>query len=495
MSKRNKYDSIIEHYIKLYPNLIYNKTQLARKIIAGEHYSFNEDSFRKTVRRYLNKYKNKYFKNQSTQSTQPDIVIPYNSSTIKDVPRYQIANEEYIWESKHGTFSIPIKDADQLFYEYSRHGLNLSSTSVRLKHNIPIKMWFSLKHHLSLYKDSHIISPYTLDHTPQDQLRSIIHERMMAKEQDKENVIIEEHNKATIEEYNKLIKQLKTKDIAIEKMLDELSETIDIPEIQYKTFSPISPKKTHIVVAIADLHIGAEAKNLMITPDFNYSVLVDRLNIIAEKINSINAAKVSIMFLGDIIESITGLNHISTWQSIESGAYGATVFKNAVEIIIRFLNKINNVHNVYGIGGNHDRLTPDKKMDPYNSVAEMIFYTLKKIYEKSKIKIKYHHTLQSINIDNINYIITHGDKNIFKKKNLGSDSVLSFGQPGMFNIVLTAHLHSRDIIADHSLYRWIQVPAVFSGNFYSESNNFIALPGFITIYNDGKYPVVTDYSI
>jgi len=495
MNKKFKYDAIIKLYIEKYPELIENKTAFARLIIEKENLPFNDDYFRRFIRSYMDR-NNPTLKPKLKTKT-PTIEIPYNSKAIKDAPRYKIRNKKYVWEGKHGHFTIPIDVADQLFYEYSRHGLDLSSTELRLKHDISLKMWYSLKFHLGLYKDSHIISPFTLDNTPKEDLRSLINERMMAKEQDKERVIIEEHNKATIKNYNKLINELKIKDVAIEKMLDDLSENLDIPEIKQVVFSPISSSKKHYVISIADLHIGAEAKNLLITPDFNKNILRDRLSAIAAKINKLNADKISLLFIGDFIESITGLNHISTWQHVESGEFGAQVFKSAIEILIEFINQIANVHQVIGVSGNHDRTTPDKKMDPYNSIAEMIFYVLHKIYtiSNSNINVYFHNMLQSITIDGINYIISHGDKNVFKKKNLGSDSVLTYGKPGMFNIVLTAHLHSRDIIADHHLYRWVQVPSVFSGDFYSESNGFTALPGFISIYNDDGLPVITDYSI
>jgi len=508
MSKEKKHDSIIAKYIKNYPNLLNNKTALAQKIIDDANYDFTSDYFRRFIRDYLERHSVDITIEDSDKNPNPKHIkykngIPdldsINIPTIGDEePRYHIYKNVYYWEGKHGPFKISVDEADQLFYEYSRYGLDESSTTVRRRHDIEIKMWHSLKYHLSLYKDSHIISPYTLEHTPEDELQDLIRSRMEAKEKDKERVIIEEHDKALMKSYNKTIEDFKVKDIAIEQMLDDVIENINIPEIKLIQQDPVdnawSPK--HVMAVLADLHIGAEAKNLLATPDYNYQIVRKTLKKVAEEINAINAAEVSVIFLGDLIESLTGLNHLSSWQSIESGAWGADVFIMAVEAIIEFLNQIYNLREVFGIAGNHDRTDHDKKIDPYGSVAEMIYYTIRKIYGDT-LPIKTHYLLQSIKRDNINYIVTHGDKPIIKKSDNASEGVLQYGEPGIFNLVLSGHLHSRAIYSDHNKYRWVQSPSIFSGNLYSENYGFHALPGFLMVYMNSrtKQPVIMDYSL
>jgi len=508
MSRLKKYDPIIEKYVKNYPDLINNKTALAQKIIDDAKYSFTSDYFRRFIRDYIERHsvdtsitpekKPSPQTNIQYKDGIPDLDSIEIPSMSDEEPRYKIYKDFYYWEGKHNSFKISVEEADQLFYEYSKHGLNESSTQVRRKHNIEIKMWYSLKYHLSLYKDSHIISPYTLETTSDDKLQEVIRSRMEAKEKDKERVIIEEHNSALMKSYNKTIEDFKVKDIAIERMLDNVIENLEIPEIKLIQRDPVDNawNPNHVMIILADLHVGAEAKNLLATPDYNYQILRNALKKIAVEINAMNAAEISVMFLGDLIESLTGLNHLSSWHSIEDGAWGASVFEMAVEATIEFLNQIENLTEVFGIGGNHDRTDHDKKIDPYGSVAGMIFYMLRKIYSDT-IPINYHYLMQSIQRDNINYIITHGDKPIVKKKTDGAEGVLQYGRPGIFNFVLQGHLHSRATIADHNKYRWLQCPSVFSGNTYSENNGFHALPGFLAIYTNPRtnQPVVMDYSI
>lgn len=504
-NKVKKYDHVIEQYVAKYPNLLDNKTALAQQIIDDAGYEFSSDYFRRFIRDYLERHSvDRPSEDSSEINTNPkkterqidldSIPIP----TIADeVPKYEIYKDHYVWQGKSDEFKISVEEADQLFYEYSKYGLNDSMTAVRRRHDIPLPMWHSLKHHLSLYKDSHIISPHTMQSTPDGELQKVVQSRMEAKEFDKERIIIEEHDKATIKEYNRVIKEFKTKDIAIEAMLDEIVEAIDIPEIKLIQSEPLVPgAPSHIMAIVADLHIGAEAKNLLATPDFNYNKLRKLLDSVAQEINAVNAAEVSVMFLGDIIESITGLNHLSTWHGLEDGGWGANVFKMAVEAIIEFLNKIHNLREVFGIAGNHDRTDHDKKVDPYGTVAGMIFYTLSLVY-KDSLPIHFHYLLESIERNGINYMIVHGDKPIFKKNSNAAEGVLQYGVPGMFNFVIQGHLHSREIKADHNKYRWIQAPSIFTGNTYSEDNAFHALPGFTIIYNNErtKQPVMIDYTL
>ena len=243
-----------------------------------------------------------------------------------------------------------------------------------------------------------------MDNTPPKQLRALTAERMLAKEKDKERVIVEEHDKATIVEYNKVIKQVKSKELQIEKMLDEVVNSMRIPEIIINKTSHLPQNNPdHVMICLGDLHIGGEAINLLATPDYNYDILMNRLSQVAVEINAIAAKKVSIMFLGDLIESLSNMNHPSTHMSVQSGFYGAKVFEAAVEAIIAFLNQIDNLIDVHSVSGNHDRADHDKSIEPYGNVATMIMYTLKKIYG-DKLPINHHELLVSTQYDNLHFI-------------------------------------------------------------------------------------------
>lgn len=111
-----------------------------------------------------------------------------------------------------------------------------------------------------------------------------------------------------------------------------------------------------IVVALADLHIGAKsnpAKGLINTKDFSLKHLITYLNKTAERINSLKKEKVYINFLGDYFESISGMNHLNSWQGMEEDAFGANVLILAEQIISKFLSQINNLVEVNMISGNH----------------------------------------------------------------------------------------------------------------------------------------------
>ena len=75
--------------------------------------------------------------------------------------------------------------------------------------------------------------------------------------------------------------------------------------------------------------------------------------------------------------------------------------------------------------------------------------------------------------------------------------VMQYGDTKLFNFVVTAHRHEREVLADHSKFRWIRIAAIFSGNSYSERMWFHALPRFTAIYNNTRtnQPVVIDYTL
>lgn len=246
------------------------------------------------------------------------------------------------------------------------------------------------------------------------------------------------------------------------------------------------------VHSLADFHIGAMVKDLINTQDFDITILAKRLSQIAEEINSENNKENYIFILGDLIESFTGLNHINSWKSMQTGAYGANVMIIAYELILGFLEQINNLKRVYIIAGNHDRVTASNKEDQDGDAAKMIAYFL-----GTKLPVVFNSRVISVVIDNINYILHHGDKS-FAKGDI-ADIILAHKKGDCFTVVLSGHLHTRgkkeretQILADDKKYRAYINPALFTGNQYSEDLGFTSVAGYYTIENRNGLPRVID---
>lgn len=248
------------------------------------------------------------------------------------------------------------------------------------------------------------------------------------------------------------------------------------------------------VVVIADIHLGAYIDGLVRTKDFSIPILIEYLEKIAFKTNKMNYKEVHVLFLGDMIESFTGLNHKNSWKGLQKGMIGAEVIKFSVNIIHeKLLSKINNLQSVKLVAGNHDRLTSDKDEDTDGGACDLIAFGLKLM----GYNIEFHPTVISTEIDNINYILLHGHKGISKKPT--KDLCWDFGKKGIYNVILEGHLHSIiqklsvnmkgkfNIIKDDSVdHIRMNARSLFTGNGYSEDLGYTSNAGFSIISNNGQ---------
>ena len=408
-------------------------------------------------------------------------ITPVNSGQEK----WKVIDGAYEWKANFGPMRIPVEVADQMFYEYSRHGLDLSQSQMRARHDLKIWEWHSVKRALFMYKDSNIFSPHTEDTTPKNQLQQVIDDKMSEKMRDKQRLVENSYNKETIKQYKKVIEKDSIETFAVQNLADTLNDLM--ADWKCKTaMLRITPEyrteRKWLVVPIADLHVGAKVENLRLTPDYSPEQTRNLLDKIARKINAQGASDVTLVFMGDLIESFTGLSHINSWQSVEYGMIGAKLIRETMSILEEFIAKVDNVREILGISGNHDRITSNAKEDRKGQVAEIIFYMLERLYG-ANVQIQFSDLVISKQIDGVQYVFAHGDKKVIRE---GKQAVIDYGDSNLFNVIVTAHIHHRKIIEDERSFRWVSVPAVFTGNRYSEENAWNARAGFDTFENDGS---------
>jgi len=248
------------------------------------------------------------------------------------------------------------------------------------------------------------------------------------------------------------------------------------------------------VVVIADLHLGAYIDGLVNTKNYSIPILVEYLENIVSIVNDFNYIEVNVLFLGDMIESFTGLNHKNSWKGLQKGMIGAEVIKFSVNILHeKLLSKINNLKLVKLVAGNHDRLTSDKDEDTDGGACDLIAFGL----ELRGYNVEFHPTVISCDIDGINYVLLHGHKGISRKAT--KDICWDFGKKGIYNVILEGHLHSiiqklsvnmrgkHNIIKDDSVdHIRMNARSLFTGNGFSEDLGYTSNAGFSIITNNGK---------
>lgn len=282
------------------------------------------------------------------------------------------------------------------------------------------------------------------------------------------------------------------------KLVPRKATSVDIEDLKgdylkaVKELKPRSVKGTSTgVLVLADLHVGAKVKDLQITEDYSYDVIVSRLDQAARHINRFQYKQVELVLLGDFIESFTGLNHSNTWQELEYQGHGSNAVILAYQMLRDFLDKIHNLQAVSIVSGNHDRTTIKTELDPKGGVAQIIAFMLNSTCKW--FQVKWDPMLISKEIDGIQYILTHNHLGV--SKNDMSKVFWEYGVQDKYNVLLGGHWHSRrkkrlyqqvdEIVWDQANYRSITVAPIFTGNFYSESNGWTSSSGITIVENNG----------
>jgi UDP-2,3-diacylglucosamine pyrophosphatase LpxH len=265
-----------------------------------------------------------------------------------------------------------------------------------------------------------------------------------------------------------------------QKWLDRLFEDTVV-----KKWTPIPVTGDTLNIVVADVHLGRLTDESYAI--YNQEIVRERLEKIATVANK-HSGPVNVFMLGDLIESFTGKNKANTWKQIEM--HGAELALSAYDILEDFFASIDRLNCCYFVGGNHDRITDHKEDDDRSQVLEIIHGVFQR---KGRFKTIYDPTLLSVVVDDVCYILTHGDKKISKVK--GSELVLRFGRPDLYNCILSAHLHTTQIVEEGDTFTKRVVPPIASSSDYEYTSGWTSSPGFITLKKYDERIQITQFPL
>lgn len=488
--KKSKLQSLIEEKLKGFKGDKFSSKEIAQEIMQ-EH----PESELGVPLQYVASIAYKMYTAEK-DPTVPEEKLDFDDS---DECKYSVSDGKYTWETKRaGKISIPVSEVDEIFWEYSEYGMDMSQQEVRSKHRLTIPQFNSIKSTLWLYKKSNIYSPHTWDNTSESDRTEMVAAKMKMKTDNQDEIVRSEAYKEKLKTYKKVIKKDAHRQYHQEEFFEELNALLpSVEKITKRVIPPEQCSTDELVISIADTHIGADVDGLRITRKFNRCVLEEYLITVAETANLKCAKEVTLVILGDLIESFSGNNHPDSWKNMDKNLVSAKLVIESYNILGNFFGKINNLKNIKIVGGNHDRAAANKKEDNEPTIAAIISYMLQEKFS-GEYNIEFDNLVLDHSLgDNIKIIISHGDNSILKKTgemSLLDAKVMEFGDPDKFNLILTGHWHSRKINEDRSYARWYTTPSIFSGNNYSERNGWNAEPGFFLITEDkkSKRPVVID---
>lgn len=457
---------LIREYTQKHPDL--SLQDLAQKMIDNEYLGFTVDDLSKKIESAL------------------------GSIHLVDKKIYEIKNNQYHFNSeKYGSFTFSVDTIDSIFASYSSKGLNWSQNRMMTEFNLTPFQWMIIKSQLNLVKGSNVFSDYTIEQTPIEKVPELINLRIQELFNTTGKLTESEYQKVLNKEYKKSIKVVNNKNFYVDNIVSQLASLIPkLDRSDYLIQATNQHSEEEIVAVIADLHAGLKVKSYRKRPEYNLEVLADRLSQVAEAINSYKARKVTLLICGDLVETISGLNHLTSFRELEFGQYGAQTIFTVVDIIRKFIAQIANVKRIFGVSGNHDRLSANAKEDRRGDAAMIAFKFLEEGYNK-KIKVEYKYDFVDFEFMGINMIATHGHLQFMKYESSAIKKLMKYMSRDMYNLVLYGHLHSRKILSETDEYRIQTVPSIVSGCTYSDDGGMSSLPGFNIVrsiaFENGSY--------
>lgn len=480
MENTNRKKLIVE-YLGKEENKDLSSWALAKKILQENGKKFTEadfNSLRQAVDRYMKK-----------GATEEVVSI----AAHKEQPKYQVIGGHYQWTAKNGLINLPVEFIDQLFYEYSDHGLNLSQTEIINKHNLEVWQWNTIKSTLWLYKKANIFSPYTVQNTDPDKLGEMVSEKISKMINNTGYQVEQQYKKELNKKYKQVIESQTRQDVIIQAMFTELYDLL--PACEILPAIRVNEDSNGVYnVFIFDLHYGAESRP-NVKPEYSPAIVKEMMLQVVSCVNQLNAKEVNFFFGGDMIESFTGLNHLDSWKGIARGYYGAKVIIELYKMLIEVLSTVNNLNGIYAVAGNHDRATEKRDADGEGWMAEILFELVRLAYRDTSIFVKYDPKLISESIDGIQYIMSHGHLKLSDKN--PAELILEHGDPYKFNLLVSGHWHERKVKKDHKDFRQIVCPPIFNGNDYSVNLGYNTASGFLVATNNNynNKPKIIDIAL
>lgn len=463
-------EEICQKYLTKYPH--HTKGELADLILEKEK---TVTMGRQTLRTKLYRVEKK--------------LLEDNLIKIEKEVKWEVKDSMYHWKGSKGEISMSVEFIDLLFYEYSEHGKNFTQTQIINRHNLKVWEWNSIKSVLQLYKKSNIFSPYTVEITPPEEMTEMIKSKIAKMISNVGEQVETIHQKEIHKAYKKAVLEIEEWDLRKKIILTELADIV--PQITNKVQPALRVAKDAngvLSVFIADVHFGAESRTKSIGP-YSPEITEAQFVEIANEVNRLKAKEVHIFFVGDNIESATGLNHIDSWKGLAKGYYGSQLMIRAYQVFVTFLNQINNLKRVYAVPGNHDRMTDRKEVDGQGFMAEMLFEMIRLAFN-GRLEVVYNEKVVSVLVDGIQVLMQHGH---LKMTNINpAETILEYGNQAVFNLLVSGHLHNRIVRKDNRRFRHLICPSIFPGNDYSENLGVSSVPGFLMMKNRNGKPYMYD---
>ncbi len=380
---------------------------------------------------------------------------------IDDSKPYEVVDGHYVFHRKdEAPFRFSIEEIDDMFLDFSSKGNNLTWEEMLQKYELKPEAWQCIKHRLRLYKASNVISPFTAENTPEEELDKKIEYAISRHIDSIKGKMVQTYDKQFKVEAKKAFKILWN----LEYFLEHLQTYLESYQPVKFDFVPKQIYNNDIKhFVITDIHLGKT----------NTKDIIARIDRVHDEILRSPERIIYLTCLGDMVETLAQ-DGMHPWQiayGMDSELwYGFELMMNTVKIFEKLLISLyKNWKEVIfnGITGNHGRMTGRKEDDIMRTWELVIFELIKRGLQNMDIQLNYHKELiNTFSYWNLNFIIAHGDNKFAERKQ--TDVLWKHWNNRKYNVIMLWDRHNVKVQEEKN-WTWIQCPALAGQWHYDKS--------------------------
>lgn len=375
-----------------------------------------------------------------------------------------------------------------LFFMYSRYGLNQDRIKVREMLKLTHKEFQIVQSRLGLVKESPPFDPETAENSSDEERKALLEG---VSEKYKEYLPMlgrVKHQKMMQRLFKGKVLQASGMQALAESIAEQVNVNFEKNSALYRFHYATTPEDSpvHTILTIADIHAGLEVVDLPGCPKYSVEIAKKRLKYIADEINKMKSENVHLQIAGDIIHSFTGTMHKTAFTHMDNGMYLANAITGAYDILMEFASYIANLKSVTAVSGNHDRTSNNYKEDPYGSAAMVVYEFMKRSLEPHDIKMSYNDIITKSMVGGIGLMLSHGHLRLSKNaKDIVWNHAEEMRKMGASHIYhVKGHTHHLEIINSKSDFTTITSSSIVSGDDYSVKLGASSRPGAVGITID-----------
>ena len=398
------------------------------------------------------------------------------SDSIDSKPKFEFDGNVYRIPTKRGVYELTKEEADALFADFSRHGANLSGEEMRIKYELKPEAWIAIKSALGLYKDSHVVSPKTVETSSEEEVAEIV-ERAIGSHIDKvKGKMVQTHARMFDREAKRALKIIGNVEYFLENLREFVAE-YEPRKTEFPMPEPVENGWKHYF--ISDIHIGK----------LDTEGVLRRLAEVKREIVESDEGTAYITFGGDLGETFAqDGNHpgMLAYGTEERWGRGFDLMLNISRIFEDFLIDVRKSGKrviVNGITGNHGRVTGQKDDDIMRTAELTIYELIKRGISQTDIEMSYaKDSVTILDIEARRFVMIHGDAPLGNQN--PEKLILPFFRPGAEHVVVTGDRHSLSFREGFG-YTYVRSPALAGKGHYDSRMNLHSRHGYLVFSPNG----------